>query len=103
MWAPFTYDAASLARNVQTPAMSSGWPMRLIGLTAAACSFWPSAHARVMSVSNAPGSTTLARTFGAHAPARPRVRAWSDALAKIGRAAGRERVGQYVEISGVAG
>ena len=55
--------------------------MRFIGFISAARSLAPGDQASVMSVSKAPGSTRLARTFGAQAPARPSVIAFKPALA----------------------
>lgn len=55
--------------------------MRPIGLVSPLRRFCSGGHALVTSVSNAPGSTRFARTFGAHAPASPSVMALSPAFA----------------------
>src|SRR5262249_39965651 len=72
---------SSLSRKRITAAISSGWPIRPIGVPAIRRFAASSESARAISVSIRPGATQLTRTlWGANASAQQRVKAITPAL-----------------------
>src|SRR5918995_3831234 len=73
MTVPVRYEPARDARKMAVPAMSSGRPMRFIGIAAAMASPAAASVAAIIFDSKGPGAMALTVTVGARRRARRRV------------------------------